>query len=118
MGAFNGNVIFITGEIPAAGTADISVIPVTADMDGEVISVQTCLAVLISGADEVVTISKNALSMGTITIANSSSAIGDIDELIPTSANRHLVEGDYIKITNSGASTGAGAIGYTIAIKR
>lgn len=118
MGAFNGNVIFLTGEIPAAGTADTSVIPVTEDMDGEVIEVKTCLAAAISGADEVVTISKGASSMGTITIANASSALGDIDTLNPTSGNRFLVVGDYIKITNSGASTGTGAIGWSIAIKR
>lgn len=118
MGAFNGNIHFVTGEIADVSTASSVRIPIVDDMEGEVISVTTVLGGAIATADAVITVSKGNSSMGTVTIANASSAEGDTDSLNPTSANRHLVAGDWLELTTNGASTNTVPVGFTVAIKR
>lgn len=118
MGAFNGNNIFVTGEIADVSTASSVRIPIVDDMEGEVTNVTTVLGGAIATADAVITVSKGNSSMGTVTIANSSSAEGDTDTLNPTSANRFVVSGDWLELTTSGASTNTVPVGFTVTIKR
>lgn len=120
MPAFNLNKIFITGEIADVSTASSVRIPIREDMEGEVVEVATVLGGAIATADAVITVSKNNASMGTITIANASSAEGDIDTLVPltTDDDRLLVKGDWLELTTNGASTNAVPVGFTVTIKR
>jgi len=118
MAAFNGNKIFVTGEIADVSTASSVRIPIVDDMEGEVVSVTTVLGGAIATADDTITVSKNNASMGTITVAYTSSAEGDTDSLAPTSANRFLVAGDWLEVTTSGASTNTIPLGFTVVIKR
>lgn len=118
MPAFNGNKIFVTGEIADVSTASSVRIPIVDDMEGEVVDVTTVLGGAIATADAVITVSKGNSSMGTVTIATASSAEGDIDNLVPTSANRFLVAGDWLELTTNGASTNTIPAGFTVTIKR
>lgn len=114
--AFDLNTIAVHGRIPDISTADADYIYVTEDMAGEVSLVAGVLGGAISGADATVTISINSTSIGTITVANASSAEGDIDTLEPV--EKAVVAGDYIKVATDGGSTGTVPWGYTLTIKR
>ena len=118
MPSYNISKIFVTGEIANVSSASSVRIPIVDDMEGEVVNVTTVLGGAIATADAVITVSKNNASMGTITIANSSSAEGDTDSLAPTSANRFLVAGDWLELTTDGASTNAIPVGFTVTIRR
>lgn len=118
MPSFDLKRIFVTGEIADVSTASSVRIPVTDDMEGEVIEVRTVLGGAIATADDTITVSNGANSMGTITVATASSAEGDIDTLVPTSANRFVNAGDYIKVATSGASTNTVPLGFVIVIRR
>lgn len=118
MPSYSLNKIFVTGEIADVSTASSVRIPIVDDMEGEVVSVKTVLGGAIATADAVITVSKGNSSMGTVTIANASSAEGDMDELVPTSANRFLVAGDWLELTTNGASTNTVPVGFVVTIKR
>lgn len=118
MPAFSHKFLFVTGEIADISTASSVRVPIVDDMEGEVVEVKTVLGGAIATADAVVTVSKNNSSMGTITIANGSSAEGDMDTLNPTSANRFLVNGDWLELTTNGASTNTVPVGFVVKIKR
>ena len=118
MATFDLNEIFVTGEVADVSTASSVRIPIRSGMEGEVVEVATVLGGAIATADAVITVSKNNSSMGTVTIATASSAEGDIDTLVPTSANRHLVAGDWLELTTNGASTNTVPVGFTVTIKR
>jgi hypothetical protein len=118
MPAFNLNSIFVPGEIADVSTASSVRIPVVDDMEGEVTHVRTVLGGAITGAPAVITVSKNNASMGAISVTETASAEGDIDDLYPTSANRFLVDGDWLELTTSGASTNAVPLGFLVTIKR
>ena len=110
--------VFLTASITDVSTASAVYIPISEGMAGEVINVRTVLAGAIGTADADITISNGTASMGVITIATASSATGDIDELIPTDADRFVVVGDYLKIATDGASTNTIVVGVTVTIKR
>lgn len=118
MPSFSAQNIFLTGEIADVSTASSVRIPITDDMEGEVINVATVLGGAIATANAVITVSKNNASMGTVTIATASSAEGDIDTLVPTSANRFLVSGDWLELTTNGASTNTVPVGFSVTINR
>lgn len=103
-------------KITDVGTAETICIPVTPNLAGEIRTISHCLGAAISGADSNIIISKNATALGTITVANSSSAAGDIDTL--TLNNVYVKVGDYIKIANGGESTGPAVGVITIDIVR
>lgn len=117
MSAFDLRYITLPGEIADVSTASAVRIPITDDMAGTVVEVRTVLGGAIATADAVVTVSKNATSMGTITVATASSAEGDIDTLEPTS-NNVLVKGDYLKIATGGQSTNTVPLGFVVRIRR
>lgn len=118
MPAFNLNKVFITGEIADVSTASAVRIPITDDLEGEVVEVRTVLGGAIATADSIITVSNKTASMGTITVANASSAEGDIDTLNPTDADRFVNVGDWIKVATGGQSTNTVPLGFTIVIKR
>lgn len=100
-------------KITDVGTAETIVIPVTEHNEGEIKRVSHTLGAAISGADSKIVISKNgtALTGGTITVAYTSSAAGDLDYITPS--NVFVKAGDYITIANGGESTGA-AVGFVV----
>lgn len=118
MPAFSHKFLFLTGEVADVSTASSVRIPVLDDMEGEVVEVKTVLGGAIATADATITVSKNNASMGTITIANASSAEGDMDTLNPTSANRFIVAGDWLEVTTDGASTNTVPVGFAVKVKR
>ncbi len=66
-----------------------------------------CLQGTITGADSTVTLYNHAgASMGTITVAQSGSAAGDVDSLTPSS-NNTFTAGQVLRIATDGASTNA-----------
>lgn len=105
-------------NIPDVGTAVTLCIPVTPANKGKITRITTCLGAAISGADSKVVVSRNATVLGTITIANSSSAAGDIDYLDVFAASTDLVVGDFITVANGGESTGTATGVITFDLKR
>jgi hypothetical protein len=120
MPSFSGQNIFLTGEIADVSSASSVRIPITDDMEGEVIMIATVLGGAITGAPAVITVSKNNASMGTISITETASGEGDIDTLVPltTDPDRFLVAGDWLELTTSGASTNAVPVGFSVTINR
>jgi hypothetical protein len=118
MPAYDGRFLFLTGQIPDISTADAVYIPIDKNNEGEVLKVEGVLGGAISGADATITVSRGSNSMGTITVANASSAEGDLDSLESTDVDRFVSDGDYIKIATDGGSTGAQAWGFTVTIRR
>ncbi len=104
--------------ITDASTAQNQFIPIGPGLSGQLIQVRTVLGAAISGADDKVVIRKNGSDIGTITIANTSSATGDQDYLDFTNSQIFLVEGDRLSIRNGGESTDTAALGVTVTIKR
>ena len=96
------------------GTAATQITIPTFDA-GKVIKVATTLSTVITSANAVLTIKNSAAgSMGTITITQSGSAIGDVDTLIPTS-NNYVVDDSFIEIeTDGGPAAGESCFGYIV----
>lgn len=119
MSTFDGNYVFLTGHIADVSTAGQIFIAIPDNCAGEVVQVSSALNGTISGADADLTpkIGGTAMTNGTITIAQSGSAAGDVDTSRPTGA-RTVVPGGAVEIETDGASTGTVAVTVTIAIKR
>lgn len=105
--------VVLSAKITDVGTAETIVIPITENSAGQLKRVTHALGAAISGADSKIVISKNGtvLTNGTLTIANTSSAAGDID--YQDFGNVFVKANDYITIANGGESTGA-AVGYVV----
>lgn len=72
-----------------------------------VTKITSVLAGAISGTDAVVTFTKNSVdSLGTLTVAQSGSAEGDVDSLTPVS-NNTFTANQYLKLAVTTAATGA-----------
>ena len=82
---------------------------------GNVAAVYTVINGTLSTADEVLTVKTGAGTAGTITIAYSSSAAGDIDSLVPTS-NNAVTAGAAIEIETDGGNATATICTITILI--
>lgn len=106
----------VAGEIADVSTAEIVYIPVSAALAGEVKQLKTVLAGAITTADATVTMKKNGTSIGTITVAYSGSAAGDIDTL--NLSGVYVKEGDYLTVETNGNSDTARKLGFTIDIAR
>jgi len=119
MSAFDGNYVFLTGYIADVSTAGQICIAVPDHCAGTIMQVSSALNGAISGADADLTLKINgtAVTNSTITIAQSGSAVGDVDTARPTGANL-VAEGQHIEIETDGASTGTVAVTVTVAIKR
>jgi len=97
-------------------TANTIYIPIP--FGGTVVKVVSVLQGPITTADDTITVRNSAgLSMGTLTIAFSGSAAGDVDILTPASNN--VVSSDsYLTIESNGASGTAQLIRFAIYITR
>ena len=99
---------YLPFTIDDVSTADQQYIPVPAR--GYLKRVVTCLEGALTSADATITIKKNgSTSLGTITVAYTSSAAGDVDTLeISPSASSHFSEagGDFVEVETDGGSTG------------
>ena len=109
---FNTNKFKLTAALPDISTASsvYLVIPVA----GTITKAWGCLQGAISGSDSVVTFYNHAgSSMGTMTVAQSGSAAGDVDSVTPAS-NNTFTAGQVLRITTDGASTNTVSEIFTI----
>lgn len=85
---------------------------------GTVTKIITVLEASIGSANSTVTV-KNAAgtSMGTITVAYSGSAAGDVDTLAPTS-NNTVTADSFITIESDGASTNTAKLRFVVVVER
>ena len=111
------NDYFITVKMSDVSTA--SSVYVAVPDGGKVIKIYSVLGGTIATANAVITakVGGTAMSDGTITIAYSGSATGDVDSCEPSAANI-VEEGGYITLTTSGASTNTHTADFTIVIRR
>jgi len=106
----------ITTVIADVSSAETIYVPIP--YAGTVAKVQTVLEGAITVADATVTVSNSAsASMGTLTIAFTSSAAGDVDTLAPAS-NNVVTDDDYITIATDGGSTDAQRLWVTVVVSR
>lgn len=85
---------------------------------GTVSKVLTVLEGSISSADSTVTVKNSAgTSMGTLTIANSGSAAGDVDVLLPSS-NNTVTADSFITVESDGASTNTAKLRFVVVLDR
>lgn len=111
------NDYFLYGEIADISTAGQIYIPVPDA--GNIIKAFSVIDGAITGADAVLTlkIGGTAVTGGTMTVANSGSAAGDVDTCEPTAA-RSVVEGDSIEVETDGGSTNTVKAGICIVVRR
>ena len=85
---------------------------------GTVVKVLTVLEASISSANSTVTVKNSAgASMGTLTIAHSGSAAGDVDTLVPTS-NNTVTADSFITVESDGASTNTAKLRFVVVLDR
>lgn len=107
---------FITAQIDDVSTAgQIYVVP---GFRGKIIRAYTALNSAISGADAGLTlkIGGTAVTGGTITIAQSGSASGDVDSCAPTAANS-FTSSQAIEIETDGASSTTAIVTVTLELE-
>lgn len=99
------NAMLVNVEITDISTADQR--HFAPGFNGKIKRITSCLGGAISGADATLTakISGTAVTGGSITVAQSSSAAGDVDSATPTAANT-FTSTDHIEIETDGGSTG------------
>lgn len=103
-------------QMTDVSTANTIYVPIP--FGGTVTKVVSVLQGTIATADDIITVRDAAgNSMGTITIAFSGSAAGDIDTLTPIS-NNTVTDNSFITLASSGASTSAQAVRFAICISR
>ena len=106
----------LSGYITDISTAGSVYVPIP--NAGTVTKVVTVLEGAIGTADAVITVYDDAAaSMGTITVAFTGSAAGDVDTLSPTS-NNTVTDNTFIRIATSGASTNTIRLWYSISVVR
>ena len=104
-----GVISAVIDDVSTAGTVYI-VFPFAVTIN----KIRTVLGGAITGADSVITVRNHSGgSMGTLTIANSGSAAGDIDSLNPSS-NNTIAADNKMSIETDGASTGAQKLYITV----
>jgi hypothetical protein len=104
----------LAAEFTDIGTAETLTFVVPAP--GFLRKVQTVLDGAITGADETVTVSRNGSALSpTITIANASSAAGDVDF---AEYYTGVAEGDRITVASAGSSTGATGCAVTVTLSK
>lgn len=111
------NDYFLTVKMADVSTAGS--VHVVAPDDGKIIKVMSVIDGAIATDDAGITtkINGTAVTGGAITIANASSAAGDVDSAEPTAANS-VEEGGVIEIITDGASTNTIPVEFTIIIRR
>jgi len=106
----------LSAIISNVSSAETVYVPVP--YSGTVVKVTSVLEGAITVADATVTVSNSAAaSMGTLTIAFTGSAAGDVDTVAPAS-NNTVTDDDYITIATDGGSTDAQRLWVTIVVER
>ena len=107
---------FMTVEIPDISTAGQRY--VAPGFRGRIKNAYSALNGSISGADATLTlkIGGTAVTGGTIDVANSGSAAGDVDSCTPSAANTFQAT-DAIEVETDGASTGTVAVVVTLELE-
>lgn len=109
---YNSNKIWLTAQLADVSTASSVYIPVPRACT--LSKVTSIISNTITGADSTVTVTKvGGGSAGTLTIAYSGSAEGDIDTLTPAS-NNTFTAGQWFKIATDGASSTVATITFLI----
>ncbi len=108
--------VAIPVPIADLSTAQTQIITITEHNAGQLIRATNILGSTIDTADDKIVISKNGTALGTIVVAYTSCAAGDVDYLDFT--NTFVKAGDYITIANGGESGSVAAGCVTIDIKR
>jgi hypothetical protein len=105
--------VFITAYLADVSTA--GQIYVTPGFAGKIVRCTTALNNAITGADAGLTlkIGGTAVTGGTITITQSGSASGDVDECVPTGANTFTAS-QAVEIETDGASSTTAAVMVTL----
>lgn len=103
-----GEGVWLSGVIADISTQAGSELFMVAPFDGRIGRIKTVLEGVITVGDAVVTVEINTVAVTglTVTIANSGSAIGDVDTAEATALNA-VVEGDWIEVITDEGSTGA-----------
>ncbi len=106
----------LTGYIDNISAVSTVYVPIP--FAGTISKVVTVLEASISSADATITV-KNAAaaSMGTITVAYSGSAAGDVDTLSPSS-NNTVTADSFITIASDGGSTNTAALRFVVVLDR
>ena len=104
----------IMDDISTSGPAFVA-----SPVAGTITRIQSVIDGAITGGDAVITTEINgaAVTGGSLTIANSGSAAGDVDVATPTAANTVAI-GDAIEIISDNGSTGTVKANFTITILR
>jgi len=111
----------LSGEVISGFITDVSTaatVYVPMPFAGTINKVVTVLEGAISNADSIITV-KNAAAatMGTITVAQSGSAAGDVDTVSPSS-NHTVAANSFITVATSGASQTARVLRFVIVLDR
>jgi hypothetical protein len=110
-----GNVVVTTSIADISTAGQIYVAP---GFNGRIRKAFSALNGAITGADSVLTLKINgtAVTGGTMTVANSGSAAGDVDSCTPSGANVFDAD-DAVEIETDGASTGTVATTITLELE-
>lgn len=115
-GAWTDLTISFSAVIADVSTAETIYIPMP--YAGTIAKITTVLGGAITVADATINAkNSSALSMGTITVAFTGSAAGDVDTLSPSS-NNTVTAGDYITIETDGGSTSAQRLWINVILER
>jgi hypothetical protein len=96
----------------------VSTVYVPIPFAGTISKVVTVLEASIASADSTITVKNSAAaSMGTITVAYSGSAAGDVDTLSPSS-NNTVTADSFITIASDGGSTNTAALRFVVVLDR
>lgn len=96
-------IVLVADDLSSTGTEAFVVFPEACTVN----EITTVLSGAISGTNAVLTFTKQSVSsLGTITIAQSGSAEGDVDSLTPAS-NNTFTANQYLKVAVTTATTGA-----------
>ena len=113
-GAWTNRQMTFSAVIADVSTAETVYIPMP--YAGTVSKIITVLEGAITVADATITAKNSAASsMGTITVAYTSSAAGDVDTLAPGS-NNTVTDDDYITVETNGGSTTARKLWVTVIV--
>jgi len=106
----------LTGYIDNISASSTVYVPIP--FAGTISKIVTVLEAAISSANATLTV-KNAAaaSMGTITVAQSGSAAGDVDTLAPSS-NNTVAADSFITIASDGGSTNSATLRFVVVLDR
>ena len=109
----------ITTIIADISTAGSVYVPINDEIAGRIIEIRTAINDAITGGDAILTFSINGVGVtnSAITIANVSSAAGDVDTSRPTGLH-DIAAGEALGITTNGGSTGVVSAVVTLTIAR